>query len=438
VVAGNDTGFLVKETEPNHAPGSSYDTTGVDARMVARVAELERALATAREELEGARSHRHLPDASSGVEEYSRGTTEDIQEYSDAQDSHQAHEAPHDHQSPNLSPDDILRQNHDLRSKLARLQDQLSAQDTSHRTDFEHAPLNDNSALNDLRSRLHTTEKQSQDRLQQLLSLKSSISSLTRPSSQVTDSSLTESFTQLHNRIREWVISNFRRTKMDAANLPPETVKALSALMPAFESVEKTDRLALYQGLVSSAMMRVFDEVLVVGVAREAAIRGFAEIIRGDGPEYREWRRVTIRAIESSEMRKSLVQGRNDVLHMIAGEIAHLLFTLTSASLTATAQSALMGILTGAADLQRTLALQKARYQLLFFCEGDDNKHVAFDDRKMEAHDDFDSMDEDNGLAQRRFLFCVTPCLEKYGDEWGENAEVVNVLLKARVCCGVG
>jgi hypothetical protein len=48
------------------------------------------------------------------------------------------------------------------------------------------------------------------------------------------------------------------------------------------------------------------------------------------------------------------------------------------------------------------------------------------------------SMDEDDDLGRRQFMFCVTPCLEKYGDEWGENAEVVNVLLRARVCCGVG
>jgi hypothetical protein len=438
----------VKDAEPNHAAESRYESADIDARMAARVAELERALAITREEqsamreeLEKVRSHRdqdidkawRQPCTSSGAEEHSRDTTEDLDDFSNTQDSRQIHGAPQDFQSPDRSPDDILRQNHNLRSKLARLQDQLIAHST-----LERALPNNDDTLNDLRSRLHTTEKQSQDRLQQLLSLKSSISSLTRPSSQVTDSSLTESFSQLHNRIREWVISNFRRTKMKAGSLPPETVKALSALTPAFESVEKTDRLALYQGLVLSAMMRVFDEVLVVGVGREAAIRGFAERIKGDGAEYREWRRATIRAIENSDMAESLVQGRNDVLHAIAREIAHLLFTLTSISLTPSAQTALMGILNCAADLQRTFALQKARYQVLFFCEGDDDKHIAFDNRKMEAHDDFDSMDEDDDLGRRQFMFCVTPCLEKYGDEWGENAEVVNVLLKARVCCGVG
>jgi hypothetical protein len=453
VVAGNNTGALVKHAELDHVPDSGYEAAGVDARMVARVAELERALATAkeeqssmREELGRAKSLRHQPCASSGAEEHSRGTTEDLEEYLDAQDSQQTHEAPQDHHSPGPSPDNILRQNHSLRHKLTRLQDQLAAQDIAHSNNLERTPPNNNnnnnkSDWNNLRSRLHNTEKESQERLQQLLSLKSSISSLTRTSSQATDSELRELFTQLHNRIREWVVSNFRRTKMDAASLPPETVKALKALTPAFESVETTERLALYQGLVSNAMMRVFTEPLLVGLSHvgpQAAIRGFAESIEGHGAEYREWRRVTIRAIESSEMGKSLMQGKNEVLHVIAGEIAHLLFTLTSVSLAFSAQSGLMGILNGAADLQRTLALQKARYQVLFFCEGVDDKHIDFDNRKMEAHDDFDSMDEDDVQDERQFLFCITPCLEKYGDEWGENAEVVNVLLKARVCCGFG
>jgi hypothetical protein len=59
----------------------------------------------------------------------------------------------------------------------------------------------------------------------------------------------------------------------------------------------------------------------------------------------------------------------------------------------------------------------------------------------MESVNDLDNMVDDDGdvdPSDRQFLFCVFPCLEKFGDEWGENSQVSNVLLKARVCCGVG
>jgi hypothetical protein len=99
----------------------------------------------------------------------------------------------------------------------------------------------------------------------------------------------------------------------------------------------------------------------------------------------------------------------------------------------------LIAILGAAADLQRRLALQKARYQVLFF-RGKDRVDLAFDEHRMESINDLDNnTDDDTTMAgSNQFLFCVFPCLQKFGDERGENMGVRNVLLKARVCCGVG
>jgi hypothetical protein len=425
-IVGSDVSPAIQGAELAATFEVSHEAAGADAQMAGRIAELEGALITARkeqramqEELEKARRHGWL---------------------SEAKDYQSVLEPQKECYPPDESNDHVLQQNFDLRYKLALLQDKLVSQDNVYRNNVERAMSNGDGEWNELRSRLHTTEKESQERLQQLLSLKSSISSLTRSSLQATDSELAESFNHLFNRIREWVISNFRRTKMDAAGLPPETVKALRTLTPAYETVEQTDRLAIYQALVSSALMRLFEERLVVGLPPTgplAAIRLFAESLQDNGSEYREWRRATIHAIEKNEVGRLLEQGKNEALHKTAGEIARLLFTLTSVSLTLTAQSALMGILNVAADLQRTLLLQKARYRVLFFDNLRDSSHTAFDGRRMEAHNDFDSTDEDDTTPEGNFLFCVSPCLEKYGNEWGENAEVVNILLKARVCCGV-
>ena len=118
-------------------------------------------------------------------------------------------------------------------------------------------------------------------------------------------------------------------------------------------------------------------------------------------------------------------------IHRLTGEASHILFTLTSVSLAPNAQSTLAGMLKDAMGLQRTLALQKARYKLLFFRRQDDN--MQFDDRTMETVNDIDPAMEDD----RKFLFCAFPGLIKYGDEWGEHSEMSNIVLKARVCSGV-
>jgi hypothetical protein len=416
----------------------------VDARMADRVVELERALSLAREEqnalreaLEESRQHRHerhsqisvdAPGAATATADEQRRADKDVDRWSDTRSSPESLETltPSAHAPSSHSHDEILRQNHDLRYKLANLQDQI--------------PTHTDTEWNDLRSRLHTTEKESQERLHQLLSLKSSISSLTRSDAQATDSELADAFNQLANRIREWVLSNFRRTKLDIADLPPGTIATLRSLTPSYESIERTDRLALYQALVSNALMQIFDEPVVLGLP-DTGLRAFATNMQDDGVEYREWRRATIRVLEAREGTGSaLGPGRNEALHRIAREIAQLLFTLTGVEVTQSAQAALMGVLRTAADLQRMLALQKARYQVRFFRDADTGGRLNFDERRMESVNDLDNMVDDGevGSLNRRFIFCVFPCLEKFGDERGENTQVSNVLLKARVCCGVG
>jgi len=438
------------------------DVTMVDTRMAEKVAELERALSLAREEqnalreaLEESRRHRHENRQTPGDSRQEHGQSsedahqapqtvttidlnmhdENLEHWSDSRSSPKSVDTADYRPSSSHSHDDLLRQNYNLRSKLAHLQDQLSSQDTARHPNTTRALSYDDLELDVLRSRLHATEKESQSRLAQLLSLKSSISTLTRTDAQATDAELVDAFKQLANRIREWVISNFRKTRLDVENLPVETVRRLRCLAPAYECIESTDRLALYQAVVSSAMMQIFEEPLVLGLPNSGpsgAVRVFAENMRDTGTAYRDWRRATLRLLDENE---ELLCGKNDVLHRMAAEITHFLFTLTSVTLSPHAHSALMGILSAAAELQRMLVLQKARYQVLLFC------NVGFDERRMESVNDLDSMaddDEEMNSSEHQFLFCVFPCLEKFGDEWGDNIEVSNVLLKARVCCGVG
>ncbi|PSN68959.1 hypothetical protein BS50DRAFT_586331 [Corynespora cassiicola Philippines] len=350
------------------------------------------------------------------------------------------HESRH-RQSFNKQREDLLEQNYELRSQVAELQDQLMSQNSLYHAKLEQEAQGEQE-WNEMSARLHQSEKESQERLQQLLALKSSISSLTRVDSQVTDSELSEAFSQLANRVREWAISNFRRTKLDLSNLPPETIKVLETIYPGYSQIDPTDRLALYQALISNSMMHIFNETIAVGlpeVGPLAAFKQLASYIRDAGPAYHEWCRATMRTLEKSEARHSLQEEKQKLLHRLAGEIEHQLFTLTSINLTPNAQSGLWSILNTAADLQHKVLLQKAQYKLHFFRNHQDHD-TYFDQDRMESINDFGDETDDDGdvFIDRKFAFCVFPCLEKFGDEWGEHSDVSNILLKARVCCGVG
>ncbi|KAE8853871.1 hypothetical protein CFE70_003710 [Pyrenophora teres f. teres 0-1] len=333
--------------------------------------------------------------------------------------------------------EDWLRQSH---YRPVGLEEQLVSREHMHHSDLER-PKSQREA-DDLRVRLHAAEKESNERLQQLLSLKSSISSLTRMESQVTDNELADSFTQIANRIREWSVSNYRRSKPRFDNLPKESQVAFRKICPRYRiDVKATDKLTFYQAIISDSLMQILGSPVMFGVPRTgplAAIISLAEHVQDAGGAYREWIRATIQALERSAAYVDIEKEKETLLHRLCGEICHLLFTLTSITITPNAQSVLKVILKDAVGLQRTLILQRARYELLFFRNQDEI--VEFDDCTMEAINDPDpSTDEDSDMYMDRTLkFCAFPGLIKYGDEQGQYPDMRNVLLKARVCSGVG
>jgi hypothetical protein len=426
-----------------------------DAKAADRIVELERALVAAtetqdamRQELEKVRQHGVITRET--MEDYRRqlsGTYNTSPRPGSAHANSPGRQSSHmDYDHP-ISPrrlvdksrEDLIEQNYSLRGQLVELKEQLAFNEPP---SFQHPPTRGDPEWNELTVRLHNTEKESQERLNQLLSLKHSISSLTRTTTQVTDAELAERLQQLAYQIREWVISNFRRTKLNFSAISPETEKALVAVSLRYRDIDPTDRLALYQALVSSTLMRIFNEPFIIGLPETgplAPIRQLAAYIHNTGSDYREWRRNTIRSLEKSEANHQLRVERDNLLHRMMAEISHCLFTLTSANLSPSARSSLLGILNTAADLQHTLLLQKAQYEIHFFRNASGEQEVDFDAERMEVVNDVDGTDEDGDVfTERQFAFCVFPCLEKWGDEWGEREGVRNVLLRARVCVGVG
>jgi hypothetical protein len=447
-----------KSKEPIQEHGGNGENA-VDKSTDERVVELERALETAREEQNAMREElaklkEHGSVYRETIEDYRRQVSNTYSHppnppgafhTTSRPTSSSSATTPMDYEqsvSPRRTSTKHRREGpseqiHDLRSQVAQLQDQLASQESHYHSREVQLRSRNEAEWNDLTSRLHATEKESQERLHQLLSLKSSISSLTRMDAQITDSELTETLAQLANRVREWVVSNFRRAKLDMCNLPPETAQTLETVSPNYSKIDPSNRLALYQALISNVMMRIFREPIVVGLPETgplSSVRQVAAYIHDASANYRDWRRVTIQNLQKSEAQQILRRERETLTHRLCGEIAHQLFTLTSTNLTPAAQDTLRGIFQSAADLQNTLLLQKAQYRILFFCN-ERERNVRFDERTMESINDLDGSMDTDMVVERKFSFCVSPCLDKFGDEYGEHANVRNVLLKASVCC---
>lgn len=108
-------------------------------------------------------------------------------------------------------------------------------------------------------------------------------------------------------------------------------------------------KLALCQTVVSHFCMPILEEIVL---GRTTKYGGPLEVFARCDQElqgsasYREWQHFTIRAIEQSNIGEMFRRGRDYLLHQIAIDIGHVLFTISSVSLSSRAQSVLVSIVT--------------------------------------------------------------------------------------------
>lgn len=200
----------------NTSIGNNRDLAPAD-----RVSELERALAVAREEQDALRAE--VDRARGQGYEYKdigadslgvfgpRSPPADAPVMDSQREVEKEKEDPAPWMRERLA---LIEQNYELRDKATELQEKLVEQEVLFKARLERALSRNESEWNELTRRLHNSEKDAQERLQQLLDLKHSISALTRMDSQVSDAELVERMGQLYHRTREWIISNLRRSKL--------------------------------------------------------------------------------------------------------------------------------------------------------------------------------------------------------------------------------
>ncbi|GAB1735116.1 hypothetical protein NU219Hw_g184t1 [Hortaea werneckii] len=270
---------------------------------------------------------------------------------------------------------------------------------------------------------------------QQLAELKKIISTSTRMSSSVTDSTFAQEMGVLHHELQNWIVLNFRRAKMDVA--PNELCNRLEGtgdfervawLQQIFRVFDPSAKLAFLQCVATVFLMDVFCAELVSGLNEGEQwcvdLLKAAESMRKTlgSQAYGKWRAATVEAVCQSAEFQALLQKANEG---VAESICHSLHKLTEIDAGEGGKTSLIGIIKRAASLAHLFSFQQAQYQFIL-----PNPGTSFDAETME------DIAEDGEELSSSVISCVTfPSIIKSGDECGDNTHLRNVIMKSRVLC---
>ncbi|RMY60217.1 hypothetical protein D0865_01660 [Hortaea werneckii] len=270
---------------------------------------------------------------------------------------------------------------------------------------------------------------------QQLAELKKTISTSTRMSSSVTDSTFAQEMGVLHHELQNWIVLNFRRAKMDVA--PNELCNRLEGtgdfervawLQQIFRVFDPSAKLAFLQCVATVFLMDVFCAELVFGL--NEGEQWCAVLLKADdsmqktlgSQAYGKWRAATVEAVGQSAVFQDHLQKANEG---VADSICHSLHKLTEIDAGEGGKASLIGIIKRAASLAHLFSFQQAQYQFIL-----PNPGTPFDAETME------DIAQDGEELSSSVISCVTfPFIIKNGDECGDNTHLRNVIMKSRVLC---
>lgn len=145
----------------------------------------------------------------------------------------------------------------------------------------------------------------------QVRGLKEWVSTSTRADSTATtsDEVFEEGMAKLGNGLQNWVITNFRRTKLDLSGAGEAELQELADLVPTYEDLAQTAKMHLLQSIVSTILVRRIFGAYFVGLSpkQEEDFRRVQELFTSFGKQfeqsqcaYRPLRELTLRCQEPS------------------------------------------------------------------------------------------------------------------------------------------
>ncbi|EJP64054.1 uncharacterized protein BBA_07059 [Beauveria bassiana ARSEF 2860] len=170
----------------------------------------------------------------------------------------------------------------------------------------------------------------------QVRGLKEWVSTSTRADGQTSDEVFGDGMTRLGNGLQNWVISNFRKAKLDLSRLDQETRAAIAALVPTYEELAKTAKVHFLQSLVSHVLVDAVFDAYFVGLSPEQTSlfkdmeQLLASFCGGAASEsVNQWRASTLSLLLRSEAPQLLHDDTAAFAECVISRTNHLLDRLT-------------------------------------------------------------------------------------------------------------
>lgn len=271
------------------------------------------------------------------------------------------------------------------------------------------------------------------------------------------DDVFADGFSRLLNGLQNWIINNFRRTRLDLSHADADILEELSLLAPTYKDLVQDAKLPLLQSLVSRILVESVFDSYFFGLSNDqtkqlAQVEALMDSYVDDPESVNQWRASTLTMISrnaSHKMQEELARQTDAVVERINRLLLGITTEQTAAAAAAaSARTALRGpspsppdpaardaslrqLITAAIDLARQLSVQRALFRVFM---PSTEQQTAFDPTKME---DVGGLLDEDALAAGPAVRCATfPGVVKRGDEKGGNLQrYENVISKARVLC---
>ncbi|KAF2762168.1 hypothetical protein EJ05DRAFT_497035 [Pseudovirgaria hyperparasitica] len=315
----------------------------------------------------------------------------------------------------------------ELQSRVHSLQSDIADRDNYWKAQWERESRERIYERNALAEDLHTAQKDALDKRKQLLDLKQSISSLTHIENQVTDGEVAERMDGLYHRVRNWVVSNYRRSQPDLACLSNVHLQRLSNCVPRYQDLDlRTWKISVYQAMVMRELIYIFQDEHCYGLPHDGIlgqVRTLAQELRSTGLEYRKWHSGTVELLLRTSP-DSLVQNTKNLALKMADDLLDILHAISSVEATDSAHIALHNIIMEAIGISRLLRVQIPLYSVFL------PREEQFDAANMQLTDEQDEEDE-----QKLIALAVTPCVQKISEETNDGSLTKRTIHKAKVVC---
>ncbi|UKZ71681.1 uncharacterized protein TrAtP1_012632 [Trichoderma atroviride] len=279
----------------------------------------------------------------------------------------------------------------------------------------------------------------------QVRGLKEFVSTSTRTDDQTSDEVFGDGMTKLGNGLQNWVITNFRKAKLDLSQASDSTLAELGHLVPMYDELIHTSKVHLLQSIVSSILVEMVFNAYYVGLSEEDT-RHFQQMeqlltfLCSSTDPVNQWRSSALALLRREA--HHLHDNTDTFAEAVISRITQLLDSIitssppsasasTSNSSSTARDSALRVLVKNSIELARLLVVQKARLRV-YMPSILPHQQVLFEPDTME---DIGGEEDEENLASREINCVVFPGVIKHGDENGGHMQYRNVIVKARVLC---